>query len=193
MASRGNTNAIDLKNGQSAYGRYNADSNFYYDAGLFVLPIASETASTVTVRCHGGYAERRVKFDISKNGNPPVIPSAEDTVGNDKLTGAALTVETPAPNMNTGGYNWTVRGEYRYVTTTSPRIPGSSLFPAVGYPFPLLQQDTLARKSVGGTTPQQASNKLKTDNTILQDEWVWPLTIFPSNLLGSPSLISADA
>lgn len=189
MAVRGNTGAIDLIDGASTYTGFDTNSQYSYDPGVMVLPVASEASLTVTVRQHGGYGKRSVTFDITKTGNPPVVPSAEDTVGNDKLVSARIDIPTPTPNIPTGGYDWAVRGQYEYVTTRQPRIPGAAVFPAVSYPYPLEAQDVIASVSVGNLTPTQYQSQLKSTNIIVQDKWLWPLTVYPSNLLGNPSLI----
>lgn len=189
MAMRGNQGAFDLIDGASSYGRFNSISDYSYDAGVLILPVASEAALTTTVRTHGGMGTRRVSFNAAKQGNPPVVPSAEDFVGNDRLNTARLLVNTATPNPNTGGYNWTISGEYTYTTTESPRIPGQSMFPAVSYPYPNPTQDVIASGTFKSETPEQVALKMRAAGTILQSEWIWPITTFPSNLLGNPILI----
>lgn len=188
---RGNPNAFDLVDGASTYGRFDADSDFQYASGVMILPVASELSTTVQVRQHGGYGTRTVKFDIAKQGNPPVIPAATDKVGNDRLLSTSLVVSTPAPNPNTGGYNWSARGVYEYATAEDPRIPGSSLFPTVSYPYLNPSQDAIAAKTFGSQSPEAVSNRMIESGAIFKSKWVWAATVYPSNLLGNPVIIGA--
>lgn len=186
---RGNPNAFDLTDGPSTYGRFDSDSDYQYASGLMILPVASELSATVQVRQHGGYGTRTVTFDVAKQGNPPVIPAASEYVGNDRLLGTSLIVSTPSPNSTTGGYNWTIKGTYTYATAESPRIPGESMFPTVGYPYPNPAQDEIAARSFGYLDPENYAERMKSEGDILTDNWIWAATMYPSNLLGNPVII----
>lgn len=187
-----NVNAFDLVDGQSSYSKYNADSIYSFDPGTMVLPVASETSLTVTVRQHGGYGTRTVQFDIQKQGNPPVIPGAAETVGADRLVSSIVNVNTPSPNPSTGGMNWTVKGEYQYVTRSNPKIPGLDILPAVAYPYPLPAQDAIAQQTFSGTNQARVQEEWIQKGVILGTPWAWTVTSYPSDLLANPILLLGD-
>ncbi len=184
-----NVAAFDLVDGQASYTRYNADSVYSFEPGTLILPVASESALTVTVRQHGGFGTRTVQFDIQKQGNPPVIPGSAELVGNDRLISSVVNVATPAPNPSNGGMNWRVQGEYKYITRSDPRVPGMDILPAVAYPFPLPAQDTIAQQTFAGTNQTAVQNYWRQNNTILNTPWAWTVTSYPSNLLANPLLL----
>lgn len=184
----GNADAFDLAD-QTAYVKYKADTAHSYDPGVLVLPVASEAAMSVHVRIHGGQGRRTVTYDIRKQGNPPVAPSPSLVIGDEYLTGATVTVPTAVPNPQTGGYDWTLQGEYTYVDTGRGRLPGRDLLPAVGYPFLNPAQDTIAVQSLNGGTVAQLESELKSTGVLSTGGMVWPLTVYPSNLMMNPLTI----
>jgi len=185
----GNTDAYDIP-AKSAYKKYNVDNVHTISPGLLILPVASETAETVTVRVHGGFEKRTVSFDIAKQGNPPVIPLPADTEL-DTLVNSEVNVITPSPDETTGGYNWTVKGQYEYVTTGTIRKFGVDQLPVTGYPFMNPRQDIVAAQSLsqGGDTITLEANLVQAQ-VVAQGGWLWPFTIYPSNMLMNPNLIS---
>jgi len=184
----GNDDAYDIP-GQTAYKRYAVDNVNNYDAGVMVLPVGSEASATVTVRVHGGYGQRTVKYTIAKQGNPPVVPLPSLTVGADVLIDAVVNVPTPTPNPQTGGYDWTVQGQYNYVTSGTSRVFGTDILPVTSYPYVNITQDSIAALSIQSQGAQGLSDELKESNAIATGGWIWPLTVFPSNLLMNPNLL----
>lgn len=99
-------------------GGYEHVTDHEYDPGVLVLPVASSASKTVKVRVHGGYSVRRVKFDVARDGNPPVIPEPTDIEGvtrSDILVSCVVSAPLPFPNFTTGSQTWQVQGEYVFV------------------------------------------------------------------------------
>lgn len=184
----GNEDAYDIA-GQSSYSQYKVDNVSGFDPGVLVLPVASETSNSVQVRCHGGLSTRRVTFDIRKQGNPPVIPLPSDNVGVDVLTSAEVNVLTPSPDLQSGGYDWTVKGEYLYVTEGEARVFGVDQLPLTSYPYINERQDTIAAESLLGRTPITLSSEIKQAHLVVTGGWVWPIMTYPTNLLMNPNLL----
>lgn len=192
MANRtGNSNAFDLIDGATAYSGYLGDTQYAYDAGVMILPVASETSLTVQVRQHGGYGTRRVTFDVAKQGNPPIVPAPDNTL-RDTLVSTAVSVPTPTQNPNTGTFNWRVKGQYDYVTSSNPRIPGVHMLPTISYPYPTPVQDAISAQTFSSQTPEQVANQMIQDDSVLSTKWAWTLTSYPSNLLMNPELLGGD-
>lgn len=185
----GNPGAYDLA-GQTAYRDYKADNVSTYDPGVLVLPVASEAGLAVRVRVHGGIGKYKTTFAVAKQGNPPVIPMPEETVGNDQLTASWVNVETPTPNETSGGYDWIVHGEYEYATVGPPREFGIDQLPILSYPYTNLRQDLLAASSLQGQNPNVLSASIKSDNLLITGGWLWPILSYPSNLLMNPGLLN---
>lgn len=183
----GNENAYDIA-GQSSYSQYKVDNVTGFDPGVLVLPVASETSQSVQVRCHGGLSTRTVTFDIRKQGNPPVVPLPEN-VGTDVLTSAEVNVLTPSPDLQSGGYDWTVKGSYSFVTEGECTVFGVDQLPLVSYPYINERQDTLAAESLKGRTAITLASEIKQAHLVVTGGWVWPLTTYPTNLLMNPNLI----
>jgi len=186
VASNGNNRAYDLAEATN-YQDYTVDNVHEYDPGLFVLPVASEVSETVTVRVHGGYGKRIIKYNIAKTGNPPVVPMPKATVGDDTLVSSVIHAPTPIPNLANGNYDWTVSGTYIYVNAGGSRVPGETTLPAVGYPYSIAVQDARAQQS--GQTEDEIITEIKVNNLIMDGGWVWPLVSFPTTLMMNPNLI----
>ena len=184
----GSNEAYDL-GGKSAYVTYDVDNITSVSSGLLVLPVASETAETVTVRVHGGMGKRVVKFDIAKKGNPPVIPLPADTAS-DTLVNSQVNVITPHPDDTTGSYNWAIQGTYEYVTTGTLRQFGVDQIPVTGYPYSNPRQDALAGDAIANFgDPVSMEQQMIQSAAVPQGNWIWPLTVYPSNMLMNPNLI----
>jgi hypothetical protein len=171
----GNDFAFDRAQSNN-YRKYQTDSTFTYDPGVMVLPVASDTPMTVTVRYHGGYGTRTVAFDAMKNGNPPILPAANDT-DDDKLIGATINVGIPIPDTINNGYIWSAQGTYRFVTLDDPRIPGRDYFPAVQRPY-AVPQDDVALGMLGGGTIDDVKDSI-TPSDFQRGTYSWPFTIYP--------------
>lgn len=182
------TNSYDFP-GSSAYRKYEVNNVHRIISGVLVLPVASESSQSVQVRMHGGQGVRRIKFDIAKEGNPPVVPLPSDTVGDDALISADVNILTPTPNDQLGSYNWIVRGEYEYMTVGAAREMGADQLPLTSYPYLNIRQDMIAGASLSGKTPAQLESELIQTNALTVGGWLWPLTVFPSNLCMNPNLI----
>lgn len=184
----GSNEAYDL-GARSAYVNYDVDNVTSVSSGLLVLPVASESATTVTVRVHGGLGKRTVKFDIAKRGNPPVIPLPADTAS-DTLINSQVNVITPHPDDTTGGYNWAVQGTYEYITTGTLRQFGVDQLPVTAYPYMNIRQDAMATQAIQnyGSSVSMEQEMIQS-GAVPQGDWIWPLTVYPSNMLMNPNLI----
>lgn len=181
----------------SSYRDTAVDSTHAYDAGILILPVASLTPKTAKCRVHGGYGLRRASFAGIKKDTPPILPTARDIrdpiTGDvvDTLVSAALVIKQPTPNPTGLGYDWSVSGEYVYVTTRpaadgGPRVPGLSVLPATRLPFPITPQDpaatSLISTSQGGDydTAYLALTPVASFTTDIQNgTFVWPFTVLP--------------
>ena len=183
----GSTDAYDIP-ARSAYQKYEVDNVVSVSSGLLVLPVASETGDTVVVRVHGGLSKRTVHYDIVKQGNPPVLPLPQDT-DLDTLVTSQVNVMTPTPNENTGTYDWRAEGKYEYVTSGTQRQLGVSELPIMGFPYPNLRQDMLGAGLAPEGTEVLAQQYIEA-GAVPNGQWFWPFTVYPSNMLMNPNLIS---
>lgn len=187
----GNPNAFDLRGGHD-YTGYRQATDFDYDPGVFVLPLASRTPQTVIVRVHGGLGTRVVNVAASKRGSPPILPAAVDT-DQDTLIGCSVNIPLPAFNHNSPGFDWAATGTYVYVTTGrgGPRIPGKSMLPAGQYPFPLPMQDAAVEMlAQSGEGVNQVAKGLP--QAILAGSVMWPFTVYPPQFFNNIVLRSSD-
>lgn len=186
----GNPNAFDIQSAE-AYTGYRQSSNYEYDPGVFVLPVASRTPKVVVGRVHAGLGMRTVKVAASKRGSPPIIPAATDT-DQDTLIHASVNLPLPAFLTDSPGYHWTVTGTYSYVTTGDggPRIPGKSYLPAGQYPFPLPLQDAAVELLSAGTDMKGAAGYL--EQQIPMGGYLWPFTVMPPQFFNSILLRDQD-
>lgn len=109
------------------YKAYTNDNSYGYVSGVTVLPLACaspvanaqgytpDPTPPVVVRLHQPYTVRKQKWAAHKEQTPPVIPgwTKDDTL----LTS---TVSVPIPQLGATGvpsFNWTVAGEYTYLST----------------------------------------------------------------------------
>jgi hypothetical protein len=180
----GNPDAFDVKQGHEYLG-YRQNSEYSYESGVFVLPLASREPQTVIVRVHGGLGVRRVNVAASKRGGPPILPAAVDT-DRDTLISCTVNVPLPAIIQDAPSFNWTVTGEYLYVTTgiKGPRVPGKDFLPAGQYPFPLPLQDAAVEVlSAGGAGMEAVAATLV--STIPSGGYLWPFTTYPPQFMNS--------
>lgn len=171
----GNDYAYDRAS-SNAYRSFDTDNVYDYDSGVMVLPVGSKTAATVTVRYHGGFGTRRVRFSTVKNGNPPVLPAPNDTAY-DKLISAHISLPIPVPDHATNGFVWAAQGEYKYVTSGTPRIPGRDYFPIVPRPY-AVPQDNVSAAAIQGTTLNTLANNIQSSD-FQSGTYQWPFIIMP--------------
>lgn len=186
--------------GSASYTGIQQDHGYETDLGYSIMPVAGRTPKFRRIRLHGGLGFRRVRWKASRSGVPPVIPTPTD-VSNDLIVSYTVIPSLPKANPNSGGYNWTVEGEYLYVQV-SPRTPGTETLPTGGYPFPIAPMDNMASEIISPIVKQLAAAGtpvanipdlairaagLGVDNA--GNEFTWPFTalapIFTSsNLIG---------
>lgn len=174
------------------------DTTHTYDPGILVLPVASLTPKTAVVRVHGGYGMRTQNMAGIKKDTPPILPTARDIRDpitgrvSDTLVGATVSILQPTPNPTGLGYDWTVSGQYTFVTTRpaadgGPRVPGLSVLPAARLPFPITPQDPAATSIIGGgssggdfDTVYSALAPVGTFGANIQaGNFAWPFTVLP--------------
>jgi hypothetical protein len=174
------------------YKKFQQVTTYGYDPGVFVLPLASRTPKTITVRAHAGVGTRTVEFDAVKNGSPPIIPSAADT-DRDVLVQAGVSIPLPAPSGHDSGFDWVVKGVYVFVTKgvedvldedgevtgtkNGPRVPGSDYLNAGQYPFTLAIQDAAGRALAPSGDIRGPGDELPAQ--IEDNSFLWPYTVFP--------------
>lgn len=117
-------------------GGYGHTTDHSYDPGVLVLPVASEDSRTVRVRVHGGYSTRTVRFAMTREDNPPILPKPEDVMNKDRtdvLVSCDLHLPLPVPSSTPNHLTWSASGEYVFVgtgletTVTSPvTVPPAS-------------------------------------------------------------------
>lgn len=178
----------------TAYGTEYERHSHEYDAGLIVMPAASRTAAHRVIRTHGGLSTRRVMFDLSREGRPPMIPRAQDTSTDTLLTATAMPTR-PLATGNTGNLIFGVKGEYLFVSS-SPRVPGVNALPTGAYPHPIEPTDTIAHAmfrqhlaTVNAPTTVAAYDALCSALVAVAENrggasgavsYVWPLTCYPA-------------
>lgn len=182
--TRGNPDAFD-RNQSNSYRHYHTDSQYTYDPGVMVLPVANATPTTVKVRYHGGHGTRTVEFDAMKNRNPPIIPAPQDTT-RDVLIGASVNLPIPIPDATNNGYVWRASGKYTYVTNNTPRIPGEDFLPLVQHPYPV-PQDEVALGMLGDQSVESLQNQIQASD-FERGTYLWPLTIMPK-IFFNPAMV----
>lgn len=185
--------------GVSSYGPVTQDHQYETDLGYAVMPVAGRTPAFRRIRLHGGIAFRRVKWSAQRKGKPPIIPSPADLadgVGTtDYLLAHTVVPSLPVPNIDAGGYNWAVAGEYVYVQA-APRVVGVNTLPTGGFPFAVGGPDDLAGAiatqagalNANTTDDQYAAIESGVDH--IRDSFFWPFTALSptfsaSDLIGS--------
>jgi len=190
---------VETPVGAIDYTRYRNTSRFTYTPGVFVLPLASRTPKTITVRAHAGFGTRTVNFSTSKRGSPPILPNAKDT-DQDTLIAATVTMPLPAPDAHEGTYIWIAEGEYIFITRgegkitedgqtvvqRGPRIPGESYFPTGAYPFEVSLQKAVADALApdGNVVPIAEQIPALLPINAVQ----WPFTVYPPQLFNEKLL-----
>lgn len=176
--------------GSASYTNYAQDHHYENETGLVVLPVASTVAKRRIIRLHGGTGTRRVQWTASRKGKPPIIPVPE-TTAYDTLIASRVTPALPSPDPNTGGYNWTISGEYVY-SQVKPRQVGTDTLPTGAFPFVVGVSDTLAATlaapflavfqaaQAGSLNPFDAVVKAISANLSHEsDTFFWPFTYLP--------------
>lgn len=181
----GNQDAFEIGEA-SSYSRYKADTTHEFKPGVMILPVASEAGRAVVVQMHGPISQRIVTFDVAKEGNPPVVPAPSTQWGDEYLSVASVTIPTPIPNMTNSGYNWAVKGQYIYVKTGAGLQPGVNDLSTVGYPYLNPAQDGLAQQSIGSMSLSSFKRTLIDSSAINTGQYIWPLTVYPSDMLMNP-------
>ncbi len=116
------------------YKRSDHQHSFHYDSGVIAVPTAGREPGVRLIRLHGGFGERIYRWQVDREGKPPVIPSMTDTSGDTFLGGFAAPM-TPTPSaVNQKTYDWSVSGEYRFVQNV-PRVVGEAALPVGQHPF----------------------------------------------------------
>lgn len=170
------------------YGEYTQDNHFDYDSGLLALPVAGSEPAVKVIRLHGGYGKRTLKFNETRLGRPPIVPTMTDTM-NDTFLGGTLFTALPGAPSTSAGYTWHISGQYEYVQLT-PRIVGEDTFPVGAYTGSMQSQDLAAYTDSGPSgVPPYAPMTLTaynafwdgftTDIDIASGDWTWPYLAFP--------------
>ena len=171
------------------YSDYHQDNHYTYDTGLLALPVAGAESAVKIIRLHGGYGTRKLDFNMSRQGRPPIVPTMVDTP-NDTFLGGSLGCALPSASQNSQGYTWTVGGEYTFIQTT-PRIVGLNTFPVGTYPGSMTTQDlgALGQGGDDAVPPYESMTLENYDNfwngiaastvDIPSGTWTWPFLAFP--------------
>jgi len=188
----------NLRSGQE-YEKYEQDSNFDYDTGVVVMPVAGRSPRFRRIRLHGGYGKRIVKFHAIRKEKPPVIPQMTDTTY-DKFLGGEVIASLPVQNPQSGAFTFEMHGRYVFVQA-SPRIVGVNTIPTGGYPYPLIPTDKMASDLAQPTmsaaptflsaaNPQDAAAQHLSSVVIRADgQYAWLFTMIPP-VYSSETLIS---
>ena len=169
------------------YKSYSNDNSYVYVSGLMVLPVASasntdpnlEPPAPIVVRVSQPYTLRKQSFSASKDQNPPLLPGPE--AGQTLLSS---TVAVPLPKIGGSGvptYNWTVAGEYVYlssrVITPKTGYPGGS-YP-MAFPEVLKMQDS---SGFLGGKDATATDLGKANIDVTSGTYYYPFTTLPAAL-----------
>lgn len=137
-------------------GGYGHTTDHSYDPGVLVLPVASSDSRTVRVRVHGGYSTRTVRFAMTREDNPPILPKPEDVKNKDRtdvLVSCDLHLPLPVPSSTPNHLTWSASGEYVFVskgleTTTTETVP-----PPPGPPVPPVPPITTTTRTPAARVP----------------------------------------
>lgn len=133
--------------GAGSYKSADQSHQYEYDTGVIAVPLAGDEPGHRLIRLHGGIGMRRVNWTHTRTGNPPFIPTMEDTSGDTFLAGS-VSPRLPTPSVTQNGYDWSVSGSYVYVQNT-PRIVGQSHLPVGQHPFICYDQQAVASDLIG--------------------------------------------
>lgn len=99
-------------------------NEYEFDPGVCVLPVAEDAPASTTalqtwtpvvvLRLHAPYRIRRVKYDVTKQNAPPVIPTPGYDAGKFIFTGGTVGMWA-VQNQNFTLWDWTAICEYTYV------------------------------------------------------------------------------
>lgn len=187
---------LDTRSPRTNYNGYSQDHKFEYDSGLMVLPTAGRTPGHKVIRLHGGVGMRRVKWESERDGRPPILPAAVDTIY-DKLLSTDVTAAMPVPNPQSGAYTFSVHGEYLFVQK-APRMVGRDALPTAMFPFPVEPMDTVATAlakpvlqnavdiTANSTDPiGDLSNAVGVAVMTANGDSLWPFTFIPAIFSGT--------
>lgn len=166
---------------------YQSSQSFTDDSGYRTFPTAS---GAKLVQVHGGYGMRRVSFEATREGCPPIIPEQVDIGDDTYLTGNVMTV---LPAVTERGRNiFSVAGEYTYLQGTSRKV-GTHAIPCGNHPYgtglvdayatSLLPADVTAASAstTAGLTALMTTivSGLIDVNKARQSYYVWPFNTIP--------------
>jgi hypothetical protein len=121
------------------YKQYKMVSDFEYQSGLLVVPLAVEPGSGLPavelVRVHAPSGERAVAFDAEKDQTPPGVPDPNYSgASNDVFLEGNVGVALPSVGNDQTSYRWHVQGVYRYVQLDAREF-GVDHLPTGKYPY----------------------------------------------------------
>lgn len=167
----------DVKDNQAgAYNKYALNSEYTYDEGTLVLPVAGVAGSLPRiVRTHAPIGYRTVKFDAHKTRCPPMFPKiATNTPAGDVFLCGNLNLPLPYLGTDQSQRIYQVTGEYKYVQAQGVRGSDPNTIWETGeYPFatPLIEMmeimsPSFANENVSPPTGPKEPNWKATD-------WKW--------------------
>lgn len=105
-------------------------NEYEMDPGVCVLPIAQDPPTSagelstwspvVVLRLHAPYRIRKVRYDITKTNNPPILPSPQDA-GKFVFVGGSIEFSTAA-NGTLVNYDWSTVAQYTYIEDCVSRV-----------------------------------------------------------------------
>lgn len=171
--------------GAGEYTGVGHTSHYENTTGLVVIPRAREGATPKLVRVHGDYGMRKVSWSASRKNRPPLIPTQEDLLS-DKYVGGVVSADMPIADPISGGYNWSISGEYLYFQSVRARKAGFDPLPTGAYPYTIQPQDTIAQSILSATYDTGFSNviegKIAATGAEVVDQrtlYPWPFTALP--------------
>jgi len=148
------------------YREYSIVSSESRDQGIIACPIATDGTDPTQpiveiIQAYAPQAHRVVNMDMSKQSNPPAIPSPiTATTFGDVLLSTAVSIPLPSIGMDNNTLDYSVHGQYVYIET-QPRMPGVDSLPTGKYPFqlPVISQQLTSSMAQGdgGYTGSQSS------------------------------------
>lgn len=175
-----------------SYRSYEQDHDYDYDGGVIPIPTSGSTPQFVSIRVHGGFGMRTVKWSTSRNDKPPIIPEMVNLEGDTFLSGN-VQFALPQPNPQSGSMSWHVAGEYRYVQS-SPRLVGTGVFTTGRVPYYTpgvdgIASTILAPLVVGAATLTSVSTALAATVDHNNGNYLWPFS-FHSPVFTSSGVIA---
>lgn len=165
---------------------------YEYDSGLIPVPVAGpldgdDNPVTRIVKVHSGFGVRRVRWAVGRSNRPPIIPAMKDELTNDRLISAVVAPELPQPDVQRGGWIFSVQGVYEYVQTV-PRIAGKHTLPTGRYPYQVNPNQSIAAAVAGGISGLTGVTDFSTGIEVAggalvnhqSDDYFWPFTAIPA-------------